>query len=158
MEDVYPRVPRTETREVYLRDVGRGRVVYFPWDIDRSFWEFLQPDHGTLLRNAIAWATNEEPPVRVDGPGLLDVTAWRQTGSITVHLVNLTNPMLMKGPFRELLPVGPQEVRLRLPEGRGARRVQLLVGGGEPRTAESAGWLTVTVPSVLDHEVVAVDL
>jgi hypothetical protein len=158
MEDVYPRVPRTETREVYLRDVGRGRVVYFPWDIDRSFWEFLQPDHGTLLRNAVAWAVNEEPPVRVTGPGLLDVTAWRLTDSLTVHLINLTNPMLMKGPFRELLPVGEQQVKLRLPDGRRPKGVKLLVAGGTPRAAESDGWLTVTVPSVLDHEVVAVDL
>jgi hypothetical protein len=158
MEDVYPRVPRTDTHEVYLREMGRGRVAYFPWDIDRSFWELLQPDHGALLRNAVAWAANEEPPVRVTGPGILDVTAWRQKDSLTVHLVNLTNPMLMKGPFRELLPVGAQEVKVRLPEGRRARRVQLLVAGGAPAVTESAGWLTVTVPSVLDHEVVAVDL
>lgn len=158
MEDVYPRVPRTETREVYLRDVGRGRVVYFPWDIDRSFWEFLQPDHGRLLRNAVAWAVNEESPVRVTGAGLLDVTAWRQTDSLTVHLVNLTNPMLMKGPFRELLPLGEQQVKLRLPDGRRPKGVKLLVAGVTPRAAESDGWLTVTVPSVLDHEVVAVDL
>jgi hypothetical protein len=39
-----------------------------------------------------------------------------------------------------------------------ARRVQLLVGGTGPAAVESAGWLTVTVPSVLDHEVLAVDL
>ncbi len=158
MEDVYPRVPRTDTREVYLGEFGRGRVVYFPWDIDRSFWEFLQPDHLALLRNAVSWAANEEPPVRVTGPGLLDVTAWRQKSSLAVHLVNLTNPMLMKGPFRELLPVGPQEVKVRLPEGRRAGRVQLLVSGTAPAARESAGWLSVTVPSVLDHEVVAVDL
>jgi hypothetical protein len=158
MEDVYPRVPKTETREVYVREVGRGRVVYFPWDIDRSFWEFLQPDHGALLRNAVAWAANEEPPVKVSGVGLLDVTAWRQKESLTVHLVNLTNPMLMKGPFRELIPVGTQEVKVRLPEGKRVKRVQLLVGGAAPVFTEAGGWLTVTVPSILDHEVVAVDL
>ncbi len=86
------------------------------------------------------------------------MTAWRQKDSLTVHLVNLTNPMLMKGPFRELIPLAAQEVKVRLPEGRRARRVQLLVAGTVPATSEAAGWLTVTVPSVLDHEVVAVDL
>ena len=111
MEDVYPRVPRTETRELYLREAGRGRVVYIPWDIDRTFWEVLAVDHGRLLRNAIAWATNEPQPVEVEGPGVLDVTVWRQRGSMTVHLVNLTNPMMMKGPLREVMPVGPQRVR-----------------------------------------------
>ena len=47
---------------------ARGRVVYFPWDIDRIFWEVLAVDHGILLRNAVRWATNEEPPVRGHGP------------------------------------------------------------------------------------------
>ena len=38
---------------------GKGRVVYFPWDIDRTFWEVLAVDHGKLLRNAVDWAANE---------------------------------------------------------------------------------------------------
>ena len=61
MEKVYPRVPKTDIPQVFLREVGAGRVVYFPWDIDRTFWEVLGVDHGKLLRNAVEWATNEEP-------------------------------------------------------------------------------------------------
>jgi hypothetical protein len=87
MEDVYPRVPRTDTRELFLRDVGRSRVVYFPWDVDRTFWDVMCVDHGRLLRNAVAWATNEPSPVEIDGRGLLDVSVWRQRDSMTVHLV-----------------------------------------------------------------------
>jgi hypothetical protein len=158
MEMVYPRVAKTDIPGVYVREVGGSRIVYFPWDIDRVFWEVLSVDHGTLLRNAVEWATNEAPPVRVTGPGVLDVTVWRQRSSITVHLVNLTNPMMMKGPFRELIPVGAQKVRVRLPDGSAARKVQLLVAGGAPRVVESAGQLEIVVPSIADHEVVAIDL
>jgi hypothetical protein len=158
MEMVYPRVPKTEIAEAYPRDVGAGRVVYFPWDIDRIFWEVLGVDHGLLLGNAVRWATAEEPPVEVKGPGVLDVTAWRQEGSMTVHLVNLTNPMMMKGPFRELFPVGEQRVTLRLPSGAKARRVQLLVAGREVPVAQEGPRLSVTVPTIRDLEVVAIDL
>jgi len=36
-------------------------------------------------------------PVTVTGPGVLDVTAWRQKEAMTVNLVNLRpNPMMMK--------------------------------------------------------------
>jgi hypothetical protein len=79
---------------------------------------------------------------------------------MTVHLVNLTNPMMMKGPFRELIPVGEQQVHVRLPEGTRARRVRLLAANKTPQTnRERTGQhLTVHVPSVLDHEVVAIDL
>jgi hypothetical protein len=158
MEDVYPRVPRTNIRELYLRELGKNRIVYFPWDIDRVFWEVLNVDHGRLLGNAIEWATNEEKPVTVTGSGVLDVALWRQKESITVHLVNLTNPMMMKGPFRELIPLASQEVKVRLPQGKKPGRVQLLVSEQVPRASEAAGVLTVWVPSILDHEVVAIDL
>jgi len=158
MEKVYPRVERTNTPEVYLRQLGGSRVVYFPWDIDRVFWEVMCVDHGRLLRNAIAWAANEEPPVTVTGPGMLDVTIWRQANSLTVHLVNLTNPMFMKGPIRELLPAPAQQVRLRLPQGRRARRVQLLNAAVEPKVRQEADSISLTVPPFLDHEVIAVDL
>jgi hypothetical protein len=121
MEMVYPRQPKTDIAQVYLREMGKSRIVYFPWDIDRAFWEVLGVDHGKLLRNAVEWATNEEKPVTVSGAGVLDVTVWRQNESMTVHLVNLTNPMMMKGPLREVIPITAQKVKVRLPEGRKAR-------------------------------------
>ena len=157
MEEVYPRVPKTDIPEVYLRDLGTSRIVYFPGDIDRTFWEVLATDHGILLRNAIQWATNEEPPVTVAGQGMLDVTVWRQKDSMTVHLVNLTNPMMMKGPYREMVPAPPQEVRVRLPQGKEARKVQLLVTGKMVPAETINGVISVSVPTILDHEVVAID-
>jgi hypothetical protein len=158
MEDVYPRVTHTDSRELYLRDLGRGRVVYFPWDIDRTFWDVLAMDHGRLIRNAIAWAANEPPAVEVTGPGVLDVTVWRQRDSMTVHLVNLTNPMMMKGPLRETIPVGTQRVRVTLPASARPRKVQLLTAGTTVPINVTSGTLTLTVPSVDVHEVVAIDL
>jgi len=178
MEKVYPRAPKTDVPQVYLSDVAAdvsrltsenvksqisnlkspGRVVYFPWDIDRTFWEVLSVDHLKLLRNAVTWATNEDPPVIVTGPGVLDVTVWRQQTSLTVHLVNLTNPMMMKGPVREMIPIGQQKVRVRLPDGARANKVRLLASDKSAHAQRSGPYLSVTVPSVLDHEVVAIDL
>src|SRR6185436_9429625 len=158
MEKVFPRITNTDTAQVFLRQIANpqsgGRVVYFPWDIDRTFWEVLSTDHGTLLRNAVAWATNEQPPVAVAGHGILDVTAWRQMNSMTVHLVNLTNPMMMKGPVRELIPVGEQQVCLQLPKGAQVKKVWLLAANRKPRVRRNGNELRVVVPSVLDHEIV----
>jgi hypothetical protein len=157
MEMVWPRVNQTDIPQVYMRQVGEGRVVYFPWDVDRSFWEVLCVDHGKLLTNAVDWATNEDRPVTVTGPGVLDVTVWQQKHSMTVHLVNLTNPMMMKGPIRELMPVGEQVVRLLVPPKKQIARVHLLRAGISPDVRVESGAITVRVPSVLEHEVVAVD-
>jgi hypothetical protein len=157
MEEVFPRIPKTDIPEVFVREVGKGRVVYFPWDIDRTFWEVLSVDHAKLLRNAVDWAANEPRPVTVTGPGVLDVTIWKQASSMTVHLVNLTNPMMMKGPLREFLPTPPQTVSVRLPNGAKVKKVQLLASGQAPRVQEANGSVSLTIPSILDHEVVAID-
>jgi hypothetical protein len=158
MEQVFARVPHTNIPGVFARQVGRGRVVYFPFDIDRTFWEVLSADHGLVLKNAVEWASNESQPLVVEGRGILDVSLWLQKDSLTAHLVNLTNPMMMKGPIRELIPVPAQQVRIRLPEGRRVRKAHLLVGGATPTLRESGGVVSLTVPSIELHEVVALDL
>jgi hypothetical protein len=110
-----------------------------------------------LIRNAVLWATNEEPPVTVEGPGMLDITVWTQKQSMTVHLVNLTNPMMMKGPVREIIGLPGQRVQVRVPEGRRVAGAQLLVAKGKVPYREASGVLELQVPSIGLHEVVAVD-
>ena len=158
MEEVYQREPKTDIPGVIVRSVGAGRVVYFPWDIDRTFWEVMSQDHGIVLANAVRWAANEEQPLQVQGPGILDVALWKQQSSVTVHLVNLSNPMMLKGPFREILPIGPQKVRLKLPEGAKARDVRYLVSEVQALWRQSGAWLETTTPPIGLHEVLAVDL
>lgn len=157
MEDVYPRVADTDTREIYLKEAGKGRIAYIPGDIDRSFWEMFSTDHGRLLRNTIRWALNEEPIVEIKGPGVMDVVVWRQKNSMTVHLVNLTNPMMLKGPFRELLPVEAR-VSIQIPNNKKVTGVHLLMSGLKPVFENKERAITLHVPKILDHEIVALDL
>ena len=158
MEKTYWTLNQTDIPGVYLRQVGKGRVLYFPWDIDRLYWEVMAEDHGKLLRNALEWALNEPRPVEVTGLGMFDVTAWRQKQSMTVHLVNLTNPMAMRPNVHQLIPSHPQQVTIRLPQGTRASKVQLLVAGGVVPVEQSGGVVKLVVRSVLDHEVIAIDL
>ena len=120
MEEVYQRETKTDIPGVMVRSAGAGRVVYFPWDIDRTFWEVMNQDQGTILANAVRWAANEDAPVSVEGPGLFDVTAWRQKDSLTVHLVNLTNAMAMKGDYTGARAA--LDLALELAKGDGAER------------------------------------
>jgi hypothetical protein len=157
MESVYSRPVKKKEAGVYIRQLGAGRVVYFPWDIDRIFWQVLDLDHSKLLRNAVNWATGEPQPLSVEGKGILDVSVWSQKNSMTVHLVNLTNPMMMKGPVREIIPAPAQTVRVRVPSGRRVSKAQLLVAGRDIPFQESNGFLQLEVPAVDVHEVIAFD-
>ena len=159
MEECFPRPNDANEAGVFVREVGKGRVVYFPWDIDSTFWEVLNMDHAHLLRNAVLWAANEPAPLSVEGRGILDVSIWGQKNSITAHLVNLTNPMMMKGPIREVIPLSSQVVRIRAPrDGRRITKARLLVAGREVPYREEAGAIVIEVPTIGSHEVIALDL
>jgi hypothetical protein len=159
MERVYTETLETDIPMVFCNQVGKGRVVYFPMDLDRTFWEVLAEDHLVLLKNAVLWAADEPQPMTVTGPGLLDVAYWRQKDSLTAHLVNMTNPMMMKGPYREVMPLtGPFTITLTVPPGADTKKVTLLESGKTVRWRRKGHTLTVEVPSIRLHEVIAVDL
>jgi hypothetical protein len=111
-----------------------------------------------LLQNAIAWAANEPAPLRSKGAGFFDVTAWRQNDSMTVHLVNMTNPMAMRPNIHELIPSQPQHVELELPPGKRVTKAQTLVNEGSLVVQQNGNIVSFTIPSVLDYDVVAMDL
>jgi hypothetical protein len=162
MEKVYPRGPKSNISGLYLREHAMGgtsgRVAYFPMDIDRTFWQVLAEDHMKVMRNTVEWATNDRPMLEVTGPGLLDVVGWHDSNAVVIHLVNLTNPMAMKGPYRDFFPVGAQKISVRLPAGMHAKSARLLVADKSAEMLRNGQELTISVPSILDHEVVAIDV
>ena len=156
MEDVYPRMEDTDIRELYLRELGKGRVAYIPGDIDRSFWQIMTDDHSKLLRNTILWALHEEPIVELKTKGIIDVAVWRQKESMTVHLVNLTNPMMMKGPFRDFFPIDAT-IDIQIPENKRVTGVQLLFSDQKPAYEIKNRRVSLHVSKIADHEIVALD-
>lgn len=155
MESVYTLKPTSNIPAVFARRYGKGRCIYFPMDIDRTYWEVLSDDHFKLLRNAVEWAAPDLRPVRIEGQGVFDIAYWQQQDSLTLHLVNLTNPMMMKGPVREVFPVGPLTVELEIPEGFAVKQARLLTAGTQLRFTRQGKVLRLTVPRVALHEVIA---
>jgi hypothetical protein len=65
--------------------------------------------------------------------------------------------MMMKGPMREILPLGQQRVQIPVPAGKQIKSLKLLRSGETPTVTESVGDITMMVPSILDFEVIAID-
>ena len=152
MEEVYPREePRGGA--VIARDTAGGRTVYIPWNIGGIFWEVLAADHGRLIANAVRWALKDPSRVEVSGKAVLDVALRENADGVAVILHNLTNPMMLKGPIREIFPVGPQQVSVAL-GGKAVGSARLLVAGREVPVRTEGGRAIVEVPGIDTLEVV----
>lgn len=158
MERVFTQQAQTDIPMAICRQAGKGRVVYLPMDLDRTFAEIGHGDHLALLRQLIEWAHDEAQPLQVGGPGLLDLALWKQQASLTAHLVNLNNPMTMRGSYREAIRTGPYRARLQVPQGTRPLRARLLGTGKTVPHTVSGQWIDVEVPPFDFHEVVAIDL
>ena len=154
MEEVYPRAAPRGAAVVAREHAGGGRTVYFPWNIGAIFWEVLAADHGRLIANAVRWALGKRADVEVEGRGVLDIAVRHNDGGLAVVLDNLTNPMMMKGPIREVYPVGPQTVSVAVPDGKRLAGARLLVSDEQVVAAIRDGRATITVPGITTLEAV----
>ncbi len=150
--------PRTAVPALLVREpAGGGRVAYLPADIDRCYGRDNGPDHADLLANIVRWVAREEIPLRVIGAGLLDCHLYRQEGRLILHLINLTSAQTWRAPIHELIAVGPLQVTLALPDGVTGQTGRLLVGEGAVEVTRVGNTATVTIPTVLDHEVLIIE-
>jgi len=72
--------------------------------------------------------------------------------------VNLTNPMMMKGPIREIVPIPRQQLRISIPDGHTVTAAHLLVANRQVPFNNEREAISLEVPSIGIHEVVALDL
>ncbi|KQX34929.1 hypothetical protein ASD04_16250 [Devosia sp. Root436] len=154
MEEVYPRLPPQGAGVVARTTAAGGRVVYVPWNIGEVFWTYLAPDQGRLIANAVKWALGKAPQIEIEGRGVFDVALHEGEEGRALCLLNLTNPMMMKGPLRETWPVGPLKVTIEVPGGRQVGKARLLVAGRDVPFELVDGRAVVDVPGLETMEVV----
>ncbi|MCX6262261.1 MAG: beta-galactosidase [Bacteroidia bacterium] len=156
-ETSWMRIPKTNIPGLILNKLSQGsRVVFLPADIDRQFGRYNLPDHGNLLANIIRWTSNDDFPLLVDGPGLIDCHVYRQEERLVIHFVNLTNAGTWRQPVDELIPVGPLSISIRIPEGIAGNDINLLVSGKKLKAIINEGWSRFEINTVLDHEVAVI--
>ena len=150
------RQPKTNIPALMLNARGASRIAYMPADIDRRYGRDNLPDHARLLANIVRWAVDDRIPLEVRGPGLIDCHLYRQNNCLILHLVNLTNEAAWRAPMDELIPVGPIQVKVKLPAGVRGNAVQYLVSGTQPSATLRDGWIGFEVKSIADHELAVI--
>lgn len=154
-ETAWMRQPDTSIPGLVVNESAAGsRVAYLAADLDRRYMRDLLPDHGNLLANLVRWANREPIPLRVQGSGLVDCHLYRQEHKVILHIVNLTSTGTWRAPIDELIPIGPLQVAIKLPQGIRIRSASLAVTAGQVPFRINQGWAEFTLQSILDHEMV----
>ena len=136
--------------------VLNGKTAFLPADIDRLYSRNDLPDHAALLGNIVRWAS-ADIPLQLEGHGVFDCNLYTQPGRVIAHVVNLTATGRMPVTDEDLVPAGPLKFGVRLPAGVRGRNVKFLVSNKTAPAVVSGGWARVTIPEVLDHEVLVIE-
>jgi hypothetical protein len=109
-----------------------------------------------LLHNTIRWITRDERIVQVEGEGFIEMFSWETTPGYAVHLLNYTNPNTHHGWMQSIYPLGPQTVRMQLPQSVRVKSIELLKAGRSVAFGLESQVLRFTIPRVEDYEVAAI--
>jgi len=154
-EMVYPRVRNTQEPAGIFSEQGASRIVYFPGDLDRSFWRSGNPDLSKLVINSVHWLLKGQPTTSVKGDGLIETFAWETEAGIALHLLNYTNPRAMRPFMSQFYPVGPLQAEVQIPKGRGVTSVRALRAQKDLPFERFDSVVKFEVPRLIDYEVIA---
>ena len=156
-ETAWMREPVTNIPGIIVRETQQGgRVAFLPADLDRQYAINNHPDPANIIRNIVRWALHGNEIVQVEGVGLVDVHVYEQSNRLVLHMVNLTSASTWRQPLEELIAVGPFNIKVKLPKGIRGRNTDLKVSKEKIKTDIADGWLSFSLTSVLDHELIII--
>lgn len=157
MEEVYPREEPHGPAIITREHASGGRTVHIPWNIGATFNDVFAEDHKILIENVVRWTLGTAPMLDVTGKGVIDLAVRTTENGVLALMTNLTNPMMMKGPIRDIWPVEDITLRARLPKGVSGASARLAVADQDANVRIAAGIAHVTVPRIALAEVVSID-
>jgi hypothetical protein len=144
---------------IVSRRAGAGQVLYLASSLEAVYYETRMKAVADLVRSLLDPLIGRFRTYEVERRSGLMPHLVRSADRIVLHLLANTGNKSKKLRAREeFLPVPDVKVRLRLPEGRRARAVTLLRARQRPDWQARDGWVELTVPRVLVHEAVHLEL
>lgn len=144
---------------VVSRVVGAGQVLYIGSSLEAVYYETRMKAVLGLVRSLLEPLIGPFRTYEIERRSGLMPHLVASADRLVLHLLANTGNKSKKLRAREeFLPVPDVKVRLRLPAGRRARSVRLLRSRRRPVWHSRAGWIELTVPQVLIHEAVHVEL
>jgi hypothetical protein len=140
----------TDVPAIVTRRLGRGTVVWIPWNLGGLYYRFSLPAHAGLFRDIMDRLLGQRQ-IRTDAHPLVEMTLMRQGARTLLHLINLS---------------GHSDTAYFAPVAMGPIHVDLAGAFRSARTVRSPGNLNVrseggrtrfTIPELTDYELIVLE-
>jgi hypothetical protein len=90
-EKVWVNKVETHIPGLVLRDHGKGRIAYIPWDVGGLYYRHSSQGHGGLMADLIDHLSPQGRQLKTDAHPLVEITVMRQPrrNRTLVHLERL---------------------------------------------------------------------
>ncbi|HLI49623.1 MAG TPA: beta-galactosidase trimerization domain-containing protein [Chthonomonas sp.] len=147
---------------VIVHEYGKGKTVYVSGSLEAYYPVSRVVSVGEVLRSMIEYLGGGEPqPFKLEAPrGVYGVLRRAVNGDLALWvLANVGFKDAASGRMREeFVPVGEVEVRIRVPEGRGVKGMELMRAGQRVPHRLEAGYAVATIPRLHIAEIVHLKL
>ncbi len=138
----------TDAPGLILRDHGKGRVAWLPWDIGALYYRHSSQAHAGLLRDLIDHLLPRGRQLKTSAHPLVEIALMRQPDRHLVHFVNLSGHS--QTAYFDAVPMSQIRVQVA-----GAFRSAKLAGTGKDLAVSRTGdYLEFTLPALAQYELV----
>ena len=142
--------------------VGKGSLVYFPWQPELVAYQYGLPDLFHLIGNAVRGAADWSEQLVVKGAGLFDVALMAADDRLVLTIINFSAPGSFNSGQRrivnEIMPVHDVVVEMQLPEGRICREARYVVADSNAVSEKVGNKLRFTLPKLTEFETICLNL
>ena len=149
-EFIHIDVHDTATPALATARIGKGNVVWLPWNLGALYYRLSLPAHAGLFRD-IFDRIEPSRQLRTDAHPLVEMSLMRQSGRTLLHLINLSGHS--ETGYFPPVPMPPIHIRI-AGEFHSARTVR--TPSALPVQA-AAGFTEFTVPGLNDYDLVVLN-
>jgi hypothetical protein len=140
----------TDVPALVSRTIGKGSVLWLPWNLGSLYYRHSLPAHAALFRDVVAKLLPERQ-LTTDAHSLVEMSLMRQQGRTLLHLINLSG----HSQTAYFAPVPMDSIRVSL-----AGTFKIAKTERSPATLTvhlSGGRTEFTVPRLFDYEIVVLE-
>jgi hypothetical protein len=149
-EFVHIDIKDTDTPAIVTESIGKGEVVWIPWNLGGLYYRHSLPAHAGLFRDVFD-RLQPRRQLQTDAHPLVEMSLMRQSGRMLLHLINVSGHS-GTGYFA---PVAMSEIRIRVAGSFHSAKTIRSPGVLAVRAVE--GYSEFTLPKLSDYELVVLE-